>query len=324
MGLSVGRVEVRSIDRSKKVLKFDSDAWHGKITGSRLLAVLGRDSHMSDFRAACLIAKLYYDDTQTIQEKAGDAVEPIMRCYIRENRERILRDRLNLGEGEIKVEDPVNKKDCGFDHFKRVKVFGGMVDGYVDFKGRRCAILEIKSTGDRSKWYDENGNVRIPEGYELQTSLYAQLSNLDKIVFGVAFLEGSDYDHPECFVPNENNTLFTVIDKKDITKEMKMAEEWYERYIESGITPEWTDSDADLVDFFSSLRITDMPGEAMMMFKKYIKYMDTDEDLTDLEYSLSEILMSKAVDGVSKVVYQQNGVTFTLSLDSMRMTVTRD
>ena len=67
-----------------------------------------------------------------------------------------------------------------------------------------------------------------------------------------------------------------------------------------------------------------MPGEAMMMFKKYIKYMDTDEDLTDLEYSLSEILMSKAVDGVSKVVYQQNGVTFTLSLDSMRMTVTRD
>lgn len=324
MGLLAGREEVRCIDRDRKVVKFDSDAWHGKITGSRFLAVLGKDDYMSDFKAACLIARLCYDDTKSIQTEAGEKIEPILRSYIRENRDTILRDRLHLDGGEIRVEEPVAKNDCGFDHFKRAKVFGGLVDGFIDHNGKRYAILEIKTTGDRSKWFDENGENIIPEGYELQASLYAELSKLDKIVFGVAFLEQADYDDPEAFVPTEDNTLFLAVDKKDISEEMRVAEEWYHKYIDAGITPEWGEKDAELVDFLTSLRITDMPGEAQMLFKKYIKYMDSEEDLSDLEYTLSDILMSKAVDGVRKVVHQQNGVTFTLSLDNMRMTVTRD
>ena len=325
MGIVVKRENLKRIDLEKRVVEFDPETKHGKITGSRFLAVLGRDKFMSDFKAACLIARVFYDDTKTVFTEAGEIVEPIMRGYARENRDTILAEILELDAGEeIKVEEPVDKRDCYFDHFRKNKVFGGLVDGFITVKGRRYAILEIKTTSNRSDWFDEEGNHRIPEGYYLQASLYAQLSGLDRIVFAVAFLEGSDYENPEAFVPRDDNTLFLAVDKKDITEEMAFAEEWFRKYIDGGVTPEWTDADAGLIDVLTSERIKEMPGDAMLLFKKYVKHMDSDEDLSDIEYNLKEIMSSAAVDGVSKVVYEQDGVTFTLSLDRYRLTVTRN
>ena len=324
MGITVKRTNLKRIDRERKVVVFDPDANHGKITGSRFLAVLGKDRYMSDFKAACLIARVCYDDTTTKYTEAGDAVEPIMRSYVREKRGTILKDILGV-DGEVTVEDPVDKKDCWYDHFKRERIFGGLVDGFIGLDGRRYAILEIKTSSDRSGWYDENGGIRIPEGYYLQASLYAQLSRLNRIVFAVAFLEESDYDHPELFVPRDDNTLIVAVDKKDISKEMAEAEDWYRRYIEAGVTPEWSEEDTGLVDVLTSDRIDDMPGEARMLFKRYIRHMDSDEDLSSLEYTLTEIMSSAAVDGVNRVVYQQGDVIFTLSLEGLpRLEVTRD
>ena len=52
--------------------------------------------------------------------------------------------------------------------------------------------------------------------------------------------------------------------------------------------------------------------------------MDSDEDLSDLEYSIIELMSSAAVDGVSKVLYEQDGVRFSVSLEGVpRLTVTR-
>ena len=145
MGIVVKRENLKRIDLEKRVVEFDPETKHGKITGSRFLAVLGRDKYMSDFKAACLIARVFYDDTKTVFTEAGEIVEPIMRGYARENRDTILAETLELDAGEeIKVEEPVDKRDCYFDHFRKNKVFGGLVDGFITVKGRRYAILEIK------------------------------------------------------------------------------------------------------------------------------------------------------------------------------------
>ena len=325
MAIIVKRANLKRIDRERKVVEFDKEARHGKITGSRFLSVLGRDKYNSEFKTACLIARVFYDDTKTKFTIAGEIIEPIMRSYVREHRDTILRGLLNLkDEDAISVEEPVNAKDCYYDHFRKYPVFGGMVDGYITVNGRRYAVLEIKTTGSRSDWFDENGNVIIPEGYRLQASLYAQLSKLEKILFAVAFLEESDYQNPENFVPGEENTLFTAIEKKDITEEMEIAKEWYKKYIEGGVTPEWTDSDEEIVDVLTSDRIAEMPGDAQMLFKRYAKYYDSDEDLTDLEYTIADLLSSATSDGVDKVIYEQNGLRFTLILEGVpKLEVTR-
>ena len=301
------------------------DARHGKITGSRFLAVLGKDPYTSEFKAACLIARVFYDDTKTKYTVAGEVIEPIMRSYVRENRDRILRDMLCASAGDtISVEEPVNAKDCWYDHFRKEKIFGGMVDGYIIINGRRAAVLEIKTSGNRSDWYDDAGNVRIPEGYRLQASLYAQLSRLEKIVFAVGFLGDSDYDDPHDFVPGEGNTLFVAIGKKDITEEMETAESWYRRYIDAGVTPEWSESDEVIVDILTSDRIQEMPGDARTLFRKYSRYYDSDEDLSDLEYTIMDVMSSAASDGVDKVIYEQDGLRFTLYLEGVpRLDVTR-
>ncbi len=325
MAIIVKRENLKRIDREKKVVEFDKDARHGKITGSRFLSVLGRDKYNSEFKTACLIARVFYDDSKNKFTIAGEIIEPIMRSYIRENRDTILRGLLDLkDEDSISVEEPVNAKDCYYDHFRKVPVFGGMVDGYIVVNGRRAAVLEIKTTGSRSDWFDENGNVIIPEGYRLQASLYAQLSKLERIVFAAAFLEEADYLNPENFVPTKDNTLFTAIEKKDITEEMRIAEEWYNKYIKGGVTPEWSDMDEAIVDVLTSDRISEMPGDAQMLFRKYAKYYDSDEDLTDLEYTIMDLMSSAASDGADKVLYEQNGLRFTLILEGVpKLEVTR-
>ena len=325
MGIVVKRENLKRIDHERKVVEFDKDARHGKITGSRFLAVLGKDPYTSEFKAACLIARVFYDDTKTKYTVAGEVIEPIMRSYVRENRDRILRDMLCASAGDtISVEEPVNAKDCWYDHFRKEKIFGGMVDGYIIINGRRAAVLEIKTSGNRSDWYDDAGNVRIPEGYRLQDSLYAQLSRLEKIVFAVGFLGDSDYDDPHDFVPGEGNTLFVAIGKKDITEEMETAESWYRRYIDAGVTPEWSESDEVIVDILTSDRIQEMPGDARTLFRKYSRYYDSDEDLSDLEYTIMDVMSSAASDGVDKVIYEQDGLRFTLYLEGVpRLDVTR-
>ena len=323
MGIYVKRSNLKGIDHRNKVVKFDPDAKHGKITGSRFLAVLGKDDYMSEFKAACLIARVCFDDTKTKYTEAGDAVEPIMRGYVRENADTMLKDILGI-DGKLTVEEPISKEVCYYDHFRSDKLFGGMVDGYIDLDKERYAILEIKTSSDRSKWFDGNGNKIVPEGYYLQASLYAVLSNLERIVFAVAFLDEKDYVHPELFVPTKDNTLVFTVGKKDMTEEMAEAKEWYSKYIESGKTPEWSDKDESLVEILAtSDTIDDMPGEARRLFKKYVRMMDSD-DVSDLEFNLKEIMSARAADGVKTVVYKVDGVTFSLSMDNYRLTVTPD
>lgn len=305
---------LKAVSQDRRVVEFDKEARHGKITGSRFLAVLGRDKYATDFQVACLIGRVFYDDTKTKYTVAGDFLEPVIRRFVRSKCDTQLKDILGV-QDEITVEEPVNKNDCYYDHFRREKIFGGMVDGYVQVKKRRYAVLEIKTSSDRSDWFDENGGRRIPEGYYLQASLYAQLSNLDKIVFAVCFLNENDYDNLSEFEVNDGNTLIFCVGKRDITDEMRTASEWYAKYIDAGVTPEWTDADVGLVDELRTYRVKELPYEVQREFKRYVKHMDSEDDLSELEdnleYVMETIAAENAAVGVDKVVYECDGVLFT-------------
>lgn len=322
MDIKVKDRNIRRIDESGRYIEFDS-AKCGKITGSRFLAVLGKDGYSTDFKAACQIARLFSEDTTNRYTIAGDVIEPIIRGHVRKERDVLLKGRLCGSCDSISVEEPVEKGLCDYDHFKSKKIFGGLVDGYIKVDGKRYAILEIKTANSTSGWIDENGDfTRVPEGYYLQASLYAELAGLDRIVFAVGFPKDEEYDHPETFVPNDDNFKVLIVDKKDISEEMKTAEAWYREYIMNGRTPEWTDADAELIDAFTTFDIDILPESGMAVFRKYVKLRESGDDTSDVEYTIEEILGPALKPGKKRVRYRFSGYSFEIAADDGRLRIT--
>ena len=241
-----GRINIVDIDEDERTVVFDLYR-SKKITGTRVGAILGQNEFTSPFKVACEMAGLYPGDKDNKYLEAGNVCEPIIRKYVRTKCIESIAEDLGLQDGKVPViEEPVDREQCGYDHFHNNKVFGGLVDGYVSVDGRRTAVLEIKTASDRTKWLDEEGNVtQVPKSYMLQASLYAELSNLDKIVFAVSFLNEEDYDRPRFWTANEENTHLLVVDKLDMEEPMRECEAWYKEYILGGYTPEWSDSESD-------------------------------------------------------------------------------
>lgn len=241
-----GRAAIVEIDEEERTVIFDTYKLK-KITGTRVAPILGLSEFSSPFKVACEMAGLYPGDKANKYIDAGNILEPVLRAYIAKDCDRMLRSPLGMKDGSrVGVEEPVEKTQCGYDHFHNEKVFGGMVDGYIVIDGKRSAILEIKTASDRTKWQDENGGyTKVPESYMLQASLYARLSNLDRIVFLAGFLEEPDYDRPQQWVPGPDNTAIVVVDALDMTEPMAKCVEWYNEYMKNGYTPEWSDSEDD-------------------------------------------------------------------------------
>ncbi len=241
-----GRAAIVDIDDDERVVVFDTYKLK-KITGTRVAPILGLSEHASPFKVACEMAGLYPGDKANKYIDAGNILEPVIRDYVAKGCDAMLRAPLGLADGsKVGVEEPVEKELCGYDHFHNDKVFGGMVDGYIVVDGKRSAILEIKTASDRTKWLDEDGGyTNVPMSYMLQASLYAQLSNLDRIAFVVGFLEEPDYDRPKQWVPTPENTFVVVKDRLEMSEYMAKCVEWYNEYMKGGYTPEWTDSEDD-------------------------------------------------------------------------------
>lgn len=241
-----GRAGIVDIDEEERVVVFDTYRLK-KITGTRVGPILGLSEHSSPFKIACEMAGLYPGDKANKYIDAGNILEPVIRDYISKGCDSMLRDTLPVPEGSrVAVEEPVPADQCGYDHFHNERVFGGLVDGYIVMDGKRSAILEIKTASDRSKWLDEDGGyTNVPMSYMLQASLYAKLSNLDRIVFLVGFLEDADYDRPRQWVPTPENTFVVVKDALDMDQHMADCVKWYDEYFKGGYTPEWSDSEDD-------------------------------------------------------------------------------
>lgn len=296
---------IRKIDTDNHVICFNPSS-HGKITGSRFLAVLGKDKYTTDFKAACLIARIYSEYEPTKYTEAGNAIEPVIRSYVRDNWKILLKDRMSLSDDDvITVEEPVAMRDCNYDHFGSEPVFGGLVDGYVRLNGSRKAILEIKTSSHRDDWADG----KIPEGYLLQASLYAELAGLDTIVFAVGFLEDADYDHPDEWEPNDDDSLIVVVHKKDISEEMEYAEDWFRRYILKGMTPKWSEKDEEMIDRFTLKEVTFLSAEMVCTINNLIDSYGKC-DTSEMEEEIKQELAKKMRTDNDRIMYEHNGFTF--------------
>ena len=250
-----GRANIIEIDDETRTVVFDLYR-RKKISGTKLGPILGMSDLITPFKMACEIAGLYPGDKTNKYMEAGNILEPKIRSYVRKNAQALLPGILGIpADTQVIIEEPVEKEKCGYDHFHDNRTFGGLVDGYIAYGGKRQAVLEIKTSHDRQKWLDDDGNVTIvPPSYIMQAGLYAELSNLDAIVFAVAFLEDDDYDRPNFWVPTPENTVLIRMDRPDMSKPMAEAEQWYRDYIEAGETPAWTDADADLVKWLKAYK----------------------------------------------------------------------
>ena len=246
-----GRRNIVEISDDEKTVYFET--WKPKkISGTKIGGLLGYSEFATPFKVACEIAGIYPGDKANKYIDAGNILEPVIRNYIGKSATKMLSGPLSLPEGsKAAIEIPVEKEMCGYDHFHDIKLFGGLVDGYVLVDGVRDSILEIKTSHDKDKWLDENGELtNVPMTYMLQASLYAELAGLDRVVFAVGFLKDpEDFVRPNLWVPTEENTYIIVKDKLDMPKYMKEAEDWYNEYIKNGYTPEWTDKDEELLKY---------------------------------------------------------------------------
>ncbi len=249
-----GRRAIIDIDDDERTVYFDTYKLK-KITGTRVAPILGLSEYSTPFKVACELAGLYPGDGPNKYIDAGNILEPVLRDYIGNNVS-LLRDSLGIGaDAAVAVEEPVPMEQCGYDHFHNERVFGGLVDGYVLKDGRRHAVLEIKTSGRRDTWLDEAGEPTVvPESYMLQASLYAELSNLDRIAFVVGFLEEGDYARPKNWVPDAGNTAVIVREKLDMTRQMAECVEWYDDYMKNGYTPEWTEADAKVLKYLKAFK----------------------------------------------------------------------
>lgn len=246
-----GRMNIVDIDEDEKIVYFDTFRTR-KISGTKIGGILGYSKFATPFKVALEIAAIYPGDKANRYIDAGNYLEPVLRKYLSDDCTALLKEPLSLKDGAVaKVEEPVDKEFCNYDHFPDNRLFGGMVDGFIRVDGERYAILEIKTSHDRSEWTDESGNItKIPMTYILQACLYAELAGLEKVVFLVGFLEESDVTHPNLWIPSPENTYIIPIDKIDMKPYMDKAAEWYKEYIDNGYTPEWDEEkDADVLKY---------------------------------------------------------------------------
>lgn len=241
---------IEEIDQDAKVIRFKKGGPLRRITGSRLGTILECNGFDTPFSAALAMAGVYSKFETNKYMEAGSVIEPVIRNYLRGDGRERLSDALG-GIPVAGIEEPVDKFSCNFEHFPHGGRFGGMVDGYVIAERKRYAVLEVKTAGNRSAWTGEDGTIsKVPESYLMQASLYAELSGIDTIVFAVGFLEKKDYEKPSSWMPSEDNFYVIPVRKSSETRSwMDAASGWYDDHLMNGVTPRWTDADAEIIDY---------------------------------------------------------------------------
>lgn len=240
-----------------------------KITGSRFYSVLGFNEMNSEFKTWCMMVNIYYEKMDPILANAGNIIEPKIRKWVE--------NKLNI---KYKIYDPIEEN---FDIFKNNKIFGGIPDGepLIDnqINYSKFGILEIKTTSidnflykkidhvfvlqkdeqnkpiikskntKKEKWFNNNGEIIIPNEYKFQLGLYCYLRNINKGLFAICFLETQDYINPvECDVNNREIQIINFsINLNEFKKYIKQSEEWYNKYILSGISPKMNSDDKQFV-----------------------------------------------------------------------------
>ena len=272
---------------NKKSIIIEPPKQRLRITGHRLASVLGLNEYQSEFGAWAEITKLVklpFEDTK--YTLAGKALEPKIIKYVSSKLPNI-----------VSIEDYYgnNFEDYRYNNFKDdSNVFGGVIDAVSTLNDKQTItmILECKTSSKPQLWTNNN----VPTEYLLQGALYSYLKGLDKIVFACTFLKEADYNHPEMVEINEDNTIVVIKDLKDMVFEingeylniegcMQRATEWWDKYIETGVSPEFDEKkDKEYLDI---IRSSDATKDNEL------------EDVCELAYSIVEKI---------KVLKQESGM----------------
>lgn len=229
-------------------IKVDPPKRPKKITGTRFATILGLNPWSTPFEIWCALTRTYekpFEDT--IYTIAGKTIEPKQADYMEKMYGMdIVRPK------DIWGEDYFHKTYGDFYH--EVPIFGGMWDYLEVEDGDVVAILEMKTTKRAEDWKTD-----IPEYYALQVALYVYLWNkthpkkpIDMAIMVPSFLEESDYDHPDKYVPSVENTSpvpFKVSERyPDFDEKIATVEKWWKDYVLTGISPQYDEKkDAEIL-----------------------------------------------------------------------------
>lgn len=238
-----------------------------KITGSRLAAILNKNQYTSPLKTWMMMTNIYYEEMDETLSKVGNAIEPKLKEYIEK--------KLHI---KYKQYNPFEVK---WDVFSDNEIFGGIPDGEpVDNSGnflysKNFPMIEIKTTsidsfvykningvltmqkdeneiplikkinGKIETWFDDDKNLVVPLEYQLQLCLYMYLRKVNYGLIVVGFLKKEDYAKPILFNPDERKieTAKIELDLNKFDPIIKTATNWYNKYIKTGISPEFSEKD---------------------------------------------------------------------------------
>lgn len=283
-------------NESKKGIIINPPKQRLRITGHRIASVLGLNKYQSPFGAWAEITKLvklpFEDNKYTL---AGKAIEPKLIKY--------------LGD---KFPNVMSIEDYYGNNFETYKwnnfidesnIFGGIIDAVSTKNDLKTIVMiaECKTSSKPQDWANNN----VPIEYLLQGAMYSYLKGLDKVVFICAFLEDADYNHPEKFKVNDKNTIIVVkrLDELvfDINGEylniegvMQKATEWWNTYIETGISPEFDEKvDKEYLDI---IRATDEVKDNDLV--------DVCEKAYEINTKIEELKVSSGIKELEKQLKQ--------------------
>jgi hypothetical protein len=286
-----------------------------KITGTRFGAVLEANKWQTPFQAWCEITKAYVKPFEgTIYTEAGKVIEDKQLTWF----SRLL--------PVVRPEDVYGK---GFfertfgDFFPNDPIFGGMWDSLVGTMDDIQGVIECKTTKRAEDWVDD-----VPEYYALQAALYATLMKVDDVYMIATFLDEGDYEHPEEFVCNSDNTTYVHFKVSERYPKFQdyidyCTEFWYENVLQ-GVSPLYDEkADKEYLDALRTVTITDetdfnaLVKEAEDLYAHIAEVEETikadKKRLSEIEGMFKKFAIENETEGQTKSVFQGSQMTWTVT-----------
>ena len=302
-------------------IKVDPPKKPKKLTATRFAAIMGLNAWATPFSAWCEMTRTYEEPFEdSVYTIAGKVIEPKICEYLRS------RYFMDI-KSPTDVYGPDYFKKTWGDFFPDSEGLGGMWDFLGD-----DFVVEVKTTKRVEDWKGVDGKVEPPIYYKLQASLYAYLLGFDNVVMTCSFLEDKDYQNPEAFVPNVDNTVvieFKLSEEFPTFKESYVdpAMKFWRENVLTGISPEFNEKkDAEILKVLRK-NVTEAEDEDIAKLMKEGDKLQTQIDkakakIEDKEKRLKEIndLVKKSMinqfrDGDKNVEVKGSAYTWNVRRD---------
>lgn len=300
-------------------IKVDPPKKPKKLTATRFATIMGLNAWATPFSAWCEMTRTYEEPFEdSIYTIAGKVIEPKVCEYLRS------RYFMDI-KSPTDVYGPDYFKKTWGDFFPDVEALGGMWDFLGD-----DFVVEVKTTKRVEDWKGVDGKVEPPIYYKLQASLYAYLLGFDNVVMTCSFLQDKDYQNPEAFEPNVENTVvieFKVSEAFPTFREsyVEPALKFWRDHVLTGISPEFDEKkDAEILKVLrkntvelEDAEITKLIAEADKLQesidKAEAKIEDKKKRLKEIDDQVKKYMSTQFREGDKKVEIGGKKYTWTLT-----------